>query len=372
MLTEVTRDENNYEATVNALLLRAWSVGNSAEQVALAEEAARLADTHGDVGLAWEAREVLIEAATFSGFPEKALLAFTWCLGQCDREPERFDERRLLWQYKWVAADLPYFPQVEKKRILEIHDDMTQRYGRCGQSLQPIYKVRWLAAMRMGERELAEEYYRKTRDTPRDVGSDCDACELDDQVSYQVYSKDYERALATAKPILDGAMTCASVPHVTYASLLLPLLRLGRVEEAMRLHRVGFPLVSDCRKFIDAVANHIEFLTLTENLEQATRVVSNGLGAAITTTDLDDRFEFFRSSLLLCSTLEGAQDAPNFRLPASFPLSAPTVAELREWFEREALDLADRFDTRNGTTAYGDSLAEGRALLETLIQPYPI
>jgi hypothetical protein len=372
MLRGVSQGEDSYESAVNELLLRAWSLGNSPEQVAVAEEAARLADTHGDVGLAWEAREVLIEAATFSGFPEKALLAFTWCLGQCDRDPERFDERRLLWQYKWVAADLPYFPQVEKRRILEIHDDMARRYERCGQSLQPIYKVRWLAAMRMGERDLAEEYYRKTQDAPRDVGSDCDACELDDQVAYQLYTEDYERAFATAKPILEGDMTCASVPHVTYASLLLPLLRLGRIEEAVRLHRVGFSLVSDCRKFVDAVANHIEFLTLTRNLEQAARIVSNGLGAAIATTDLDDRFEFFRSSLLLCLSLEGSKDAPSVRLPGNFPLSAPTATELRQWFEREAQDLAKRFDTRNGTTAYADSLADGRSLLETLIRPYPI
>ncbi len=368
----MTHADPNYEATINELLLRAWSLGNSAEQVALAEEAARLADTHGDVALAWESREVLIEAATFSGYPEKALLAFTWCLGQCDRDPERFDERRLLWQYKWVAADLPYFPQIEKQRILEIHDDMSRRYERCGQSLQPIYKVRWLAAMRMGERELAEEYYRKTRDTPRDVGSDCDACELDDQVAYQVYTEDFERALSTAKPILDGRMTCASVPHVTYASLLLPLLRLDRVEEAARLHRLGFPLISDCRKFIDAVANHIEFLTLTNNLEKATRTASNGLGPALSTTDLDDRFEFYRSSLQLCRRLQEAKDTPPLRLPANFPLTAPTPSELHQWFEREARDLAKRFDTRNGTTAYADSLAEGLSLLDSLSRPYPI
>ena len=127
-------DDESVQQRVSEMLLKAWVLPPSVEQVSLTEEAVLLADAHGDLSLGYEARTTLIEAATFAGYPEKALVAFSWCLAQCDRDPERFDEQRLLWQYKWVAADLPYFPQISRQRIHEVHEDMERRYLRCGQS----------------------------------------------------------------------------------------------------------------------------------------------------------------------------------------------------------------------------------------------
>jgi hypothetical protein len=57
---------------------------------------------------------------------------------------------------------------------------------------------------------------------PEDDLSNCAACLLDEQVSYTVYSGDNDRAVALSAPILDGELTCKSVPHRTYAKLLLP------------------------------------------------------------------------------------------------------------------------------------------------------
>lgn len=365
-------DEASIPQQVNALLLRAWATGHSADQVALTEEAVRLADSHGDVSLTWEAREALIEAATFAGYPEKALLAFSWCLGLCDKEPDRFQEQRLLWQYKWVAADLPYFPQIERQRILDIHEDMTRRYERCGQSLQPIYKVRWLAAMRMGDREQAKAFYAKALETQRDAGSDCDACDLDDAVVFQVWGGELARAVETAKPILAGSLSCASVPHVTHACLLRPLLRLRRTDEAMRSHVRGFALVSGNRKFVDAIGDHIEFLTLTENLERAARALGENVDHALTTTDLDDRFRFYTAATLLCTRLSEEARPPAVQLPGRFPLADPSPAELQEWFATEARGLAERFDARNGNSSYVESLDEALGLLKTLRTPAPV
>ena len=96
--------ERDYVQQANELLEQAWLLGHCPEQVALAEEAVRLADAHGDVELGFQARELLIEAGAFAGFPEKALVAFTWNLAQCDRDPQRFSEQELGLQAGRIAG----------------------------------------------------------------------------------------------------------------------------------------------------------------------------------------------------------------------------------------------------------------------------
>ena len=59
-----------------ALQVRASRMKEGEAKVMALEEAARLADTHGDLDLAYEVRESLIDAATFGGFPDKALVSF--------------------------------------------------------------------------------------------------------------------------------------------------------------------------------------------------------------------------------------------------------------------------------------------------------
>jgi hypothetical protein len=82
------------------LLAGAEGLRDSPEKVAVLEEAVRHADSAGTLELQYGAREGLAEAAYFGGAPDKAIVAYTWCLAQFDRHPGRFNEWRLLWRYK--------------------------------------------------------------------------------------------------------------------------------------------------------------------------------------------------------------------------------------------------------------------------------
>jgi len=58
-------------------------------------------------------RQELIEAATFGGMEDRALIAFSWCLAQSDKDADRFPEQDLLWgKYKWILAGITDFPGV--------------------------------------------------------------------------------------------------------------------------------------------------------------------------------------------------------------------------------------------------------------------
>ena len=114
------------------LILQAYRMGDGDAKIALLEEAARVADICGDLKLASDAREHLVQAATFGGAPEKALVAFSWSLAQYDRRAGEVSEATVLWQYKWILDSITNFPQIGKAQILEMLDDMAARYRRAG------------------------------------------------------------------------------------------------------------------------------------------------------------------------------------------------------------------------------------------------
>ena len=93
------------------LIREAEHLGDTVAGVTAAEDAVRAADVSGSDDQRLRAREALIQNATFTGLPDKALVAFTWCLALCDREPDEFPDERMLWSYKWIVNSLDSFPQ---------------------------------------------------------------------------------------------------------------------------------------------------------------------------------------------------------------------------------------------------------------------
>jgi hypothetical protein len=366
----------DYTTQVQELLEQAEEIEDGASRIALVEEAIRIADTHGDVTLGFTARRELVEAGTFFGEADKALVAFTWCLGQCDRSPEEFDEEELLWQYKWVVNNLAEFPQLSRQQILEVLDDMTRRYRKVGSGLRAVYKIRCNIARDMGDRDEARHWQREWRDAPRDALTDCAACERDDQIAYMLYASKDERALELATPILRGAMRCAEIPHHTLARVLLPLVRLGRVPVAMACHQQGYRLISRNRDFIGEMASHVNFLGLTGNLSRGVQLVEKHVPWALETPELGKRFQFYLSARFVLGQLRDAgTSSAQLRLPSTFPAYQESgryeVPALAGWFDTAVRELAARFDTRNGNDWFARQIGENDKLKE-LVTSFPI
>src|SRR5215475_2021284 len=104
-------------ATVDELLMRASAAGNTPEGVELAEAAVREADASENIEGGYNARNQLIRHAVFSGFYEKALVAFSWCLAKADERPEQFGGYQLLWHYKWIIEELIHFPKISREQM---------------------------------------------------------------------------------------------------------------------------------------------------------------------------------------------------------------------------------------------------------------
>jgi hypothetical protein len=365
-----------YGDQVRRLLDEAAALGYGAAKTALVEEAVRLADAHQDIRLGFLARKRLLDAGVFSGAEQAAFVAFSWCLAWCDRDPQRFPEDDVLWEYKWILGNSGDYPQITRAQIEALFADAQRRYERCGRGVRPIYKLRRLHAAERGDRAEARRWHRLWLRTLPGRGNDCAACDHNHEVSYLISQGKDAAALDCAAPILNGRMRCTVVPHSTLGNVLLPLVRLGRVEEAASAHRKGYRLISGNRDFLPTAGKHLAFLTVTGNLDRAVRVFEKHLPWCFEGTSPDSQFAFYQAArFLLGQLLAAGRETVAARLPAAVPFgerkSGRKVADLKGYFDAEAAGIAGRFDERNGNTYFKRRLSEPKRWAK-LVTPHPL
>lgn len=347
-------------------LMRQARVGGVAG-VALAEEAARIADVHGEVKLAYDARREVVHHGIFGGQPERALVAFSWCLSRCDADPTAFPDSGLLWSYKWIAENLPLFAQFGRAQIAHTLDDMERRYKRAGASLRPVHLQRARAAMVLGDPDEAVlAALAAYRAAPRDGNADCAACERNFEVEVLLHVKQFEQAERVAQPLLDGRMGCAEVPHITNAILILPAWQAGEREQARRYAARAAELCQG-RDFVREVAAVLDLRVLEEDWAQAADLLQRHLGWAVEALDTSRRLRYFLAAEAAVAGLARAQGDV---LPLRFVVPPPVAssergyeaAALGAWLGAQVDALTAQYVARDGNDEVARRTAAHRAM----------
>ena len=349
------------EKAVYAKVAEAKELDYGPERITLAEEAVRMADAGGFERAAFDARLELVQAAVLGGYPEKGFVAFAWCASKSKQDPERFRESKalgglfllgvdVLWTYKWMTLQVPWYPQITRAQMDETLRDMEARYRAHNLSLRPVHMARVRCVIETGgDPEEAKDEFRKWQYARRDLYADCEACEISFQSWYFAERGDAERAIHEAARLLSGEKSCAEVPHNTYARLLECALELDRPADAAKWHELGYPMVQSNRDFVWNVSRHIAYLVRVGNLDKAQQLAERHLDWAVDNRVIDRRMWFYASLRDLFGALDGDV---TFRLPSTLPPydeSGRYSAEaLRDYFDTETRAMAARFDARNG------------------------
>jgi hypothetical protein len=345
-------------------------------RIAVCEEAVRQADLSGDLKTQYFAREHFVRACAFGGAPDRALLSFSWLVAQFDKNRDNFSEWSILWKYKWIVGLIANFPQIPKTRIYEMLDDFETRAVRAGYGLHSVYMLRYRLEKFWGNKKQAIEFFQKMSELPVDDLSNCEVCEVNERFVFAIYRGDDERGVELAISLFEGGKKCATVPQRTYADVLLPLVRLGRQPEALAYHRRGYPMIRHNINFMDEVADHLIFLVLTENLDRAVTLFGRHFPWLEQGRDLYDHFRFLLAGWLLFDVRSAQTDERvQLRLGKFFPHFSednyydPNVLAI--WCKEKAGELATRFDERNETDFFSQTLAETPAL-KKLCAPFPL
>jgi hypothetical protein len=365
------------EEQVEELLEQADAMRHGPSQVAVGEQAVRLADLRGDEELGFRARKKLIEYTIFSGFPEKTLVAFAWCLGRCDAEPQRFSAKEwlwfgpdLLWIYKWIIENAPHFPQISAVQLHETLEDMQARYLEHGLSLRPVHLQRARLAMSVADSvDEARAAFEAFASAPRDDYADCEACERNFEVEVLLFTGDTERAIDRAQPLLRKELTCGEVPHITLAILTRPLFELGRVEEAAACRRAGYRMCAGQTNFLREVALFMDYESAVDG-RQALSMLERHLPLALDALDAVRRFWVFWAARNLMRRLgERGRTHVAIRLPSGFETETneqghASTRALMHGFDELMRKIAGSFDARNQNDRYA-RFADDRGVFTT-------
>ncbi|MFI2363283.1 hypothetical protein [Promicromonospora sp. NPDC019610] len=312
----------------------------------------------------------LISAYEFSADRHKVLVPFARALRLWDQDPSAFDHaatHALFWDFKWVTTGMLDLPRVPLAAIENWLTEMDRRYRLAGHTDRAVRMSEFYIADHVGDTERARRAFDGWLAAERGEMADCHACETARQGEFYSDEGDDAKAVGHWAPVLDGRLTCAEEPHRALARSLLPLVRLGRLDEARSNHLRGYPMVKGSESLMHSVAKHIEFCALTGNEARALELLADTPGYFQADGEPEPRMGFYAVTALLMDRLVALGRGD---LRVTGPAGRPwTAAELAGHARTEALTLAGRFDARNGTTAVSERVRAGldaRPLLDRL------
>ncbi|MFE6842150.1 tetratricopeptide repeat protein [Streptomyces sp. NPDC057686] len=365
-MTMLTREEIERGLAENS------EAPNGAARNAHAEVLVGAAEANGDWPLFRKALDNLINAYLWSAESSKMLVPFARLLQEYDKDPGAFDRwaaHSLFWQFKWVATAISDSPEIPLESATGWLDEMERRYRIAGYSERPVREAELWLADAIGEDDRAERAYRAWLAADRDSMSDCHACELNGQGSYAVLRGDDARALEVWQPVLAGERTCAEEPHRLLAHSLLPLLRLGRFDDARSHHLRGYRMARGNESLLPSVGKHIEFCALSGNESRGLEILSEHAAHVGPLVNVDDQMAFHGGILVLLRRLTELGHGQSPAVP--YEGVPRTVSELYEALRASSLDIARRFDARNGTTRVSDRFL-ARIGREPLVDVLPL
>ncbi|UYQ64638.1 tetratricopeptide repeat protein [Streptomyces peucetius] len=313
----------------------------------------------GDTSLVIDGLDHLMQVYNYSSEADKMFVPFARLLRMWDDRPEDFGGRQvhsLFWMFKWVSSGMIDQPHIPLASIEKWQAEMEHRYRLAGHSERAVRQGELRIARHLGDMERAQRAYDAWQAADRDDKSDCHACELHAQGSWQAHRGDDEGALVSWRPVLESEFTCAHEPHAVLSASLLPLLRLGRAEEARANHLRGYRLVRTKESMRSATARHVEFCALTGNEARGLEILAERPAYFTDTGEPSSLLSYLEVTALLTDRLtalgHGEQSVPG---PGS---RSWTARELAVHARTEARAIAARFDARNGTPYFGEQSAE--------------
>jgi tetratricopeptide (TPR) repeat protein len=329
-------------------MARSEEVPYGEARTVLVEDALR--EAAGDDELVFQVRMQLTRAYQYGGEPIKTFTTFSRCLTEFDRDPGRFPgvEHRLLWQYKWIINSLTKFPEVPLERAHATLDDMERRYRQGGHSMHAIYALRASIAQHLGDAEAADRWYTLWHAAPRDELSNCVACDPSGKASYLAWRERDEDALAIAEPVLSNEINCAEQPQDILTDLLPIYLRTGRLRQAAEAHRKAYRIQRSQLSDLGGIGAHLEFLARSGNEARGLEILERHLGWLDRAPSPSAALRFAAAGALVLRRLaETGHGELMVRRPLATDLP---VEELRKQLTERALEIAARFDARNGTS----------------------
>ncbi|MDJ1137698.1 hypothetical protein [Streptomyces iconiensis] len=346
-------------------------------RVAAAGELVAEARASGDRATLVAALNHLAVSCALAARARAALEPVVALLGMWDLNRDDFGEDEALRLHRvlgWLVEGLLDDPGTPLAQVEEWLAETRRRHTEAGHSPLAAHRLEFLVATEAGDRTRAASARTAWLGAGRDAPADCDACERAAWGGARLAEGDEEGALREWRPVLRGELTCPARAYGVHARSLLPLMRLGRTDEARQLHIRGYLLARDEEGARRALADHLVFCALTGNEPRALEILGEqNVRAPHRWLEGEDPggYGAWTAAVALLTrrlTVLGHGDTP---VPGP-PGRHWTATTLLDHARSEALAVAARFDRRRRGPESTEARDTCRSLLAAEPLPVPL
>lgn len=363
------------EAELRQQLHEASGMPFGEAQQGVLEDVVRHADAGGFTRLAFDARRRLASAYSVDGQWNLAFPLFSRCLSEHDQRPEQFrpeEDQALRHWYTNIIQSMAEFPDISKDQLRQAFTDVERRFTAGGHNPLPVYEARRWVAQITGDWDEEAHFHRLWWEAGGPTPGSVWDFEFDiERLVWRGDDASLARARELAAPALSGEITFDGPPTPIQCLMLLPLARVGAFPEAALARRLSSRELGERPYRVEYMAMHIEFSALTGNEGRGLVDVARAGRRVETLNRPNGSMELAASIALLMRRLEEAGRGEE--LVACSVREEPTtpVSTMRQQMAETALDLAARFDKRNGTTTQGDRI-RARIAAEPVVEFLPL
>lgn len=243
-----------------------------------------------------------------------------------------FYTMEVLWWFKWLLPTIVESPQISAAEIAAYNNKLAFYFSdiyQLGERSQ--HKCQAMQAIKMGDAKTLELSLFQWLEADENKFDDCWACQLDDIVRSYCFLGRYDKALTWAHDIINGTASCGSVPQVTNSLIAQAYAHTGQKDKALALMADGYELVKHKLHYFRPIS---QFMALYNELGETKKAV-----------------EIYQDNKRLVNESESLYEQMLFHIAAS-KLSVPQA----DMHRNIAIDLAQRFDARNGNDYFSSQL----------------
>ena len=331
--------------------LAADEVPLGAERVRAHEGALRLAQSHGSFAEEFVARIDLTQALYRVPNDPRNLVHFAWLRRalDSDRALDQTDRDAVLWRLKWAVDLIEDTPEVGLDALVAAIDDVEEVFRLDGYELRPVHAARARLAQERGDPDTARSELAAWLAAPRDLQSDCQACELREQARL-VLAADPEQALALVAPVVAGEHTCGEEPRTCLSIDAELRLDRGDVDGAVTSLRRAWHLAQHDPNAADTVGACLRVFLRLGNADRAVDLLLPRLGWLDDLLTPRDRMWFAATAAHVLDRADAVGLAPE-------TVDGRPVREVADELGRLAAGIAAAFDARYGSTVTSTTLA---------------
>ena len=335
-----------------------YMLERGAPRLKVYKEAINAANMEKDADNELEFMYSYISEAIFHDDNYKAVLMFPEYMALFDAHPEfqACHQLDFMRAFKYIIENVYDYYQISLEQVDKYFDEYKERCIKYGYSLRTYY-MKYITFYSKCDRKKAEESFKLYKECKHDVLGDCDACEMNTDVEFELEFGTHEKALEIAAPILRGDKSCGEIPEMTYAKLISFYMYNGVYSEAEHYVRLLVPMIKGNIAYLLQRGILLSYYSQTQPYD-GIKMFEENYPVALDTNNPRAHFHFYLGAYHVFSSIEMRTDVEelHLKMPKKFKLydreNMYKIKELAEYFENECRKLAELFDARNKSDYY--------------------